>query len=231
MNDADTCCHALIIDQQYDSLFRFFMSCAYAEFHALGFDPTVVLVEVPGSPLQYDITVASGTPEQQVYRTAGVLADPGSQYVVGRGTRVWKARRLDTQTGEVVGEPVALKDAWVDSHREREGDINQRIRTSAASLPDVNRARLEQLLLTVVCHGDVIIDGVQDRTRPCTDRNPATGLHDSSPKRIKHQHPAPLQVAQTHYRIVFREVGKSLREESSLPVVFSALADTCEGKL
>ena len=197
------------------------MACAYAEHHALGFDPTITLVKSPEGRTQYDITVCSGTSEWRVFRTVDVLFDAGSHCVVGRGTRVWKVREVDSATGDMVGEPLVLKDAWVDKHREREGNINARIRESASTLSAADRAQLDKILLTVLCHGDVVVAGAPDRTIATLDARSPTAEHGTA---------APSDRDQAHYRIVFREVCIPLSEELALSTVFGALADVCEGE-
>ena len=91
----------------------------FAEPHALGFDPTMTLVCGPDGQRDYDITIRSQHGEDVVYRTSGVLFDAGSDHLVGRGTRVWKAARIDPSSCEVGLETVVLKDSWVDTPRER----------------------------------------------------------------------------------------------------------------
>ena len=74
----------------------------------------------------YDILVhdaKSPNSEPLVFRTDGLINDDGAKSPLGRGTRVWRVKRL------VDGEPDAsapgrvLKDSWVDEDRDREGEI------------------------------------------------------------------------------------------------------------
>ena len=181
----------------------------YAEPSALGFDPTMTSSQAPDGSVRYDISVPSPSGEVHVYRTTGVLYDGGFGALRGRGTRVWKARRLN-EVGELVGAPVALKDSWVDWHREREGDISSRIRESSASLEREDFELLNEMLLTILDHGDVLISGRPDCTR-------------SLPPDKK----SKVDSLQVHYRIVYAEVGTPLREETSLHVIYQALTDIC----
>lgn len=165
---------------------------------------------------RYDILVRSETGEEQLYRTLELLHDQAAEYLLGRGTRVWKAMKIEH--GEEVGEPVALKDAWVDHFREREGDIDTRIRNSV-----VHGSQSEALslgLLTIVSHGDVLVAGAQDSTRSLPvdrtiagDDPVAGGSKNSCP---------PYQV---HYRLVYKEVGTPLHSVTSLSTAFRALRD------
>ena len=139
------------------------LSCLLAEQHELGYDPTmVVLPPDSAGRTQYDIVVRSGRDGKHIYRTIDVVFDAGSDRLLSRGTRVWKAIRV--VDGVPNGEPVILKDAWVSTGRQREGDIDARIRRSATVLPEDDRTCLENMLLTILDHGDVVVAGVPDRT-------------------------------------------------------------------
>lgn len=117
-------------------------------------------------PARYNILVRSETGEEQLYRTLELLHKQDAEYLVGRGTRVWKAVKIEN--GEEVGEPVVLKDAWVDHYREREDSISARVRKSA--IDGVHRDLFDAGLLTILSHGDVFVAGLQDRT-PLLPRN------------------------------------------------------------
>ena len=192
----------------------------------LGFDPTITrLLEVDGRE-QYDILLPCKNGAVQVFRTLDVLYD-GSDQILGRGTRVWKAQRVVSD--ELVGEPVALKDSWVDDYREREGSIDARIRQAAFSLKKEDRDRLERCLLTVIGYGDVTIGDHPDRTLPV----PADRLVRKTSCSTLHRETSCIPVAPstllTHHRIAYREIGKPLRTETSLGDVFKAIVDVCGG--
>ena len=197
----------------------------FADPVALGFDPTMTCVPSDDKDAkgQYEILVQSANGATQTFRTYGVLHDGGGDEPVGRGTRVWKVRRVEH--GEAFGELVALKDAWVDNHREREGCIDSRIRQSALSLPDADRDRLEKCLLTVVTHGDVLVNGAADHTRLITIAGSAVPVGHAN----KRGGPRSAPTLQTHYRIVYQEIGTPLRDEPSLAVIYKALAEVCGG--
>ncbi|KAF7790466.1 hypothetical protein EIP86_001421 [Pleurotus ostreatoroseus] len=105
--------------ENYHALLSFVVRVSFARPDQLGWDPTMERVEI-GDQAQYQITVHSSDGDTLNYRTLGVLSDSGASRLLSRGTRVWKAVRI--VNGEETGEPVALKDVWVDSDREREGD-------------------------------------------------------------------------------------------------------------
>ena len=163
---------------------------------------------------QYDITVRSGRDGEHIYRTMDIVFDAGSDRLLSRGTRVWKAIRI--QNGAPVGNPVVLKDAWVSTGRQREGDIDARIRRSAMTLHEDDHARLVDMLLTVLAHGDVVVANAPDRTADLAET-------------LKRKRYGRLGPSQTHYRIVYREVCTPLRDELSLQVVYKAVGDICCG--
>ena len=119
--------------------------------------------------LQYDIAVGQADGTCQTYRTKSLLSDGGGVYLHGRGTRVWRAVRMEN--GEESGEVVALKDSWVDEYREREAAINSRILDAASTQGE--RDGLKDLMVNVASHGDVFIAGALDRTRACRQGQPA----------------------------------------------------------
>ena len=211
-----------MIVQDYRTLFRFFLACTFAEPHHLGFDPTMTIAETSGGHLQYDLAVRSDDGEVQVYRTSRVLFDGGLDNPFGKGTRVWEAFLVDPDSGETTGEPVVLKDSWVGRHREREGNILARIRQSASSLNEADRAALESALISVVHHGDVLVSANAD----CTRALPHEGIK-SFGNLCRTVHVPPIQ---SHYRIVYRELCRPLRTETCIASVFSAVRDVCHSK-
>lgn len=77
-----------------------------------------------------------------------ILAADG---ILGRGTRVWKAREL--VDGKESEEHFAIKDYWIDEDREREGEVVQSIVEAAPD--DAHRAKLKKHIVDILCHGDV----------------------------------------------------------------------------
>ena len=144
------------------------------------------------------------------YRTLALITDSGAFDLLGRGTRVWKAVRI--VNGEETGAPVVLKDAWVDSDREREGDIHWRRLHS--DYFERERPELKEHFIAVEVHGDVMLMGSADCT-PCSFRGPSNAHVRSR--------------SQTHYRIVYSEIGESLRNITSLRTIFQTLGDAVRG--
>ncbi|KAJ3554316.1 hypothetical protein NM688_g3173 [Phlebia brevispora] len=202
--------------------FQFWVRVMYADPRDLGFDLTVRLLEDDATEPRYEIEVRSSAEEVQVYRTLEVLSQ-GGQNTVGGAARVWKAVKVEN--GEEVGEPVALKDSWVWEDRKREGHVDSSIRASCAD--DEQKAALGKSLLTVLAHGDVLIDGATDRTRAAVTPPKASGkVPDSLGRDPVTQ---PYDRSRIHYRIVYKEVCEPLRSTSSLYTVFKTLSDACHG--
>jgi len=162
----------------------------------------------------------------------------------GRGTRVFKARLLDAE-GNETGDPITIKDVWLDNNRDREGDIMEEICNEVSS---ENKIKLQQYLLMMECHGDVLIGGERDQTMlkstfgaaaefylqstlliPQRTLTLSVGLPPSvqmcAPPEPSREYPQKVQ-----YRIVFKEVGVSLYNVRSLASAFSSLYDTISGK-
>ncbi|KAJ3552849.1 hypothetical protein NM688_g3933 [Phlebia brevispora] len=197
------------------TLFRILFSLMFANRPQIGFDPTMAPIHLDGGPTQYELTVRAHSGEEHVYRTMELLSEPSTHDLRGRGTRVWKA--IKVQNGQGIGEPVALKDAWIDSYREREGVIDSRIRASAIS--EAQKGVLEMCLLTVLCHGDVFVANTLDTTLRLQGDSSLTE-HSTSRHGI---HPSGRY--QVHYRIVYKEIGTSLYEVTSLATVCKALKE------
>ena len=224
---------------------RVFLALLFAEPYELGWDTTVRLVKQPRGPTQYDYTVENADGRQVVYRTIEPMA-PMDPNIHGKGTRVWKAVRLEH--GRPCGAPVLLKDVWIHEELSREGQIMADIRRS-----DVSKGAQEvfaRTLLTVVDDGDVKI-------HPSTGPNPphldCTRLHASNARAYQYAQPyldsrfeppnlsrdfsmdsvtesRAIEGRKVHYRIVFKELCTTLHAKTPLHVIGKALRDICEGE-
>ena len=166
---------------------------------------------------QYDISVRSADGQLTMYRTLEWLSYRSAETVRGKGTRVWKATKL--LDGERVGEPVALKDCWVDGSLEREAVVNAKVSESEVV---ANNPEYARFFLTTLAHGDVFVADKPDITAKhfyMIDRKHWDRRHED--------HSTPYLV---HYRIAFKEIGVPLREITSLYTVFSVLLDAVDGE-
>ena len=259
-------------------MIRFVTSIAFANESELGWDPTIQRERIPeqvhSSPggnssepereqvdaTRYRITVHTrlvgddgheGPAVETVYRTTRIIFDHGADALRGRGTRVFEARRLGDNVE--IGEPVVIKDVWVDDDREREDKILSQLLNDA---DDKDKELVKKYFLTVLACGYVIIGGKVDHTRDLITRGqdiprghkfrlPTKAL-DPRPKHLSStgypqswdefelsrappatHHRFPPKV---HYRVVFKEVGKPLHDVKTLRDGFHLLADAIAGK-
>ncbi|KAF9819009.1 hypothetical protein IEO21_02423 [Rhodonia placenta] len=197
--------------------------------------------------LDIDVRDQDGTVVR--YRTIRWLSDDGANDLRSRGTRVWEVCIFDKNKEGV--DRFALKDQYIDADRQREGMIIHKLRNTKTD--DATRDIIDQSLLTVEHHGDVYVEGMLDHTRSLMTHNgvppihigfklqqiPEDGVVETPAQSSKqagvghYQTSAELRTAsaqkiytyhaKVHYRIVFKEVCKPLREYTSLKDVFDIL--------
>ena len=105
----------------------------YAKPEELGWDPTITRQRIDGHTC-YNITVDAFKGKRTVpivFHTEQTLSDLAADALHGRGTRVFKAHKLNCTSGQMEGEPVTIKDIWVDDDRDREGWIRANIEEGA----------------------------------------------------------------------------------------------------
>ncbi|KAJ3559366.1 hypothetical protein NM688_g392 [Phlebia brevispora] len=212
-----------ILDRKY--LVHFCLSIAYAEPQQLGWDPTMVLAN---DRRQYDITVFSNEGEARVYRTLDLLSDSGAQVLIGRGTRVWKVVQIEN--GQECGSSMVLKDAWVDFDRKREGTALEELR--AAEYAPYCQEDFDRAYLSREVDGDVFSDAghtIPDSTHVFGAEDVQESHRTSSPSASGRSStsfapPFPAINRKVHYRVVFREVCRSISSETSLATILRALA-------
>ena len=171
----------------------------------------------------FDITVQCDDGQMQVYRTLDCISDSGARELHSRGTRVWRA--VLVEEGKVRGEPVALKDVWIQSRGETEG-------VTLYAVYDATRIEddcIEDAFPTVRAHGYVFLDEKRE-VRDCTLQ---LGAEDSASQVSLEAGDSSRQSSRgmAHYRIVFAEICHSLHRERSLPIIFEGLARIAKGAL
>jgi len=230
-------------EQDTSQLIHFFCSVAFADDHELGWDPSIRRILVDGHA-QYEITLNSAN-GSSVYVTTDTLADFGAEAMRGRGTRVFKGYCK----GDPDKTPVAIKDTWRASDREREDVILNEIFADMAKVMD--KAEVEDVqkhFLTVRDAGDVVIKGKVDDTLcllrgenppsdckmyeippeepPSTDKlsKETTTTHTTVPPvadfKVSHR---------VHIRIVFKEICETLYSVRDLRGVMQMLLDVLKG--
>ena len=180
----------------------------------------------PLSDGQFDITINTDDGQKRVYRTLELIADSSMHGVISRGTRVWKAVLLEE--GQPKGDPVVLKDCWVEPGQDPEGALYEAvIRDERALGPDTLP---DTQFLTVLCHGDVLIDA--DHTLDCTRSFSQTdGFSDRKEAARRTGRGVKLSGRRVHYRIIFAELCQNVLEELSFSKIFRVLAHTAQGAL
>ena len=189
----------------------------------------------------------------RLFETEDLLSDAGAEAFRGRGTRVWTVREVFD--GKPTGPLMVLKDSFVNEDRPREGDTTREI---VNSLPEGDRRRLH--FLTVVVHGDVVIDDHPDTTdaihhnKRCpldvlnvgaivNRRELSTLSHTASytPNTgtghlpfllpaVKPFAPSRSYQNRQHYRIVFKEVGEAVSNMKNRKDMFLAIQGALTGK-
>ncbi|KAF8585411.1 hypothetical protein K439DRAFT_1343467, partial [Ramaria rubella] len=232
----------------HDTAIRFFIACAYATEAELGWDPTVERIYVDGTP-QYKFTVhdiEGANHVETVFRTTRVLADFSADALRGRGTRVFEAFQLDGDSPDRT--PVVIKDSWVDVDRAKEGDIRSEFESEAEA---EDKEKIQQYFMTILNHGEVVINGQADRTldvmlrgqevpegsefklnrRDVTtvSRPSSIGAHPSVPSLARAPHESVRYQHKVHYRIVFKEVGMPIHSVTDQLDIFQALEDATSG--
>ncbi|EED78862.1 predicted protein [Postia placenta Mad-698-R] len=198
--------------------------------------------------LDIDVQDQDGTVVR--YRTIRWLSDEGANGLRGRGTRVWEVCIFDND--EEGDERFALKDQYIDADRQREGMIIEELRNAKTkkSIRDIiDRSLLtverhgdvyvegmhDHTRNLMTRRGEPnpylsfklqqIPEDGETMTAKLSKQAPAGVGHYQTPEELR---TAPAQKIYTyhpkvHYRIVFKEVCKPLREYTSLKEVFEIL--------
>ncbi|KIP07792.1 hypothetical protein PHLGIDRAFT_12972 [Phlebiopsis gigantea 11061_1 CR5-6] len=237
--------HELFVD--------FVLRVSYAPYHQLGWDSSMTLrTPKDGQELEYDVEVAEIKDEVisvRTFRTVRLLSNIGAETLRGRGTRVWEVAELDDSGKVKRGPTLALKDSWVDDERGREGKIIADILKAAEARgkDSLENLTMKKHLLTTVAFGDVYIDGKVDSTRawhppvvteeievkadPSATSKVVSNRTLSAVGAVNVEQTRPSQLlgvehysTKVHHRIVFKEVGKTMREVTSLGQGFFCLS-------
>lgn len=195
--------------QEHQHVVHFSLAAMYADPARLGWDPTMLPLR---DGRNFDVTVRSDDGARAVYRTLDLISDTGAQVPFSRGTRVWKAVLLED--GKEHGEPVVLKDVWVQPEGLSEGAKINAVH-SAERVP-VLREFVDVSFLTVLTHGDVFLDDARE-LRDRTLTLPLEGISTERPV-------SDIRRQKTHYRLVSAELCRPIHQEESLSKIFEALA-------
>jgi hypothetical protein len=233
--------------QDHAPLIRMVNFLTYASQEQLGYDLTMTRLKDDSSRIQFEIETDNG----RTFRTTKVLADFAADSLLGRGTRVWEGYFMDQPDRKR-----AVKDVWVESDRELEGETLKKLREAYAKLEERDHI-FENYFLTAELHGIVKHSGnIEDDTLtmmngkslptdevlnlkvPRDIAEPSMSRYTShavssgmgpSPQEIKRVHERLAIRNRRHYRIFFDEVGTPLYAVMNLSDHFKALRDAIIG--
>ena len=236
----------LTFGQDLSLLLRVLLSLTFAPVQELGWDPTIrPLVRSDGERI-YRIDVGS-----QTFETNDVLTEDGAEELVGHATRVWRVTRPGSD------EHLVLKDVWVEDGCSLEHAIYEEILRDVEDKygPDV-RKEVASHLLTPVAYCLISVGEKEDHTTGTMMRGfspsfrqifkvDVRGLstgnsNESDPLRctkgkvmktaLPWYNPLRRIIGRRHYRIVFKEVARTLQMVSDFADVFTVLSDCAKGK-
>ncbi|KAF9810535.1 hypothetical protein IEO21_06858 [Rhodonia placenta] len=266
--------------KDHKTVVNIFQALMYAEEHTVGWDPTIIYViqkdkgrrgmkskksvadEIElaedNSP-RVDIFVRDKDGKESWYRTNKLISDFGADGLRGRGTRVWKAKKLvvDESTGEKKeeGPDVVIKVSYIDDDRQREGSILAQIYDFLVAIK--KESFYERCFLSVITHGDVYVHGRLDQTRQLMTRGlPIPEHHATFVVQVQENESASAKTSRgtgpsrtgtgdyrssepgrpflykprTHYRIVFKEVCQRISDLRSLQSITEVLIQALIGK-
>ncbi|KAH9476728.1 hypothetical protein JR316_0010643 [Psilocybe cubensis] len=101
-----------------------FIAFSFATEEELGYDPTVTL-EADGNYM-FKLPESPGSKKFRLFRTLEPLSLYRSNNITGRMARVYKVVEIN-ESGEEFGDPLVLKDVWLDSTAETERKIQDTI--------------------------------------------------------------------------------------------------------
>ncbi|KAL5496159.1 hypothetical protein ACEPAH_3076 [Sanghuangporus vaninii] len=222
-----------------EQLTQVVLSLCFASREELGWDPTVESVRSDSGDREYIIEVNG-----RKYMTQKAIANSKAHALSSSGTRVWEVIDIETRESRV------LKDTWMESDRETEGEIYRTI------LDDVQRKYGIRIRRFVASHlftptDDclVCVKGKTDYTVDIMTRNCARpvyrffyltidkpsswtrgyvgppGAHDIDSFQIMQPKEYPHRM---HYRIVFAETAKPVYTTETLSDAFLVLREVAE---
>ncbi|TDL13943.1 hypothetical protein BD410DRAFT_779079 [Rickenella mellea] len=152
-------------------LLRIFIGLSIASIEELGYDSSMERIAIDGVE-QFHITVTSHDKShpRRTYQTVDWITNSNADYVIGRGTRVWRVRELDANTGELGKLDYALKDSWVEANRVLEGEWYQVLYDAAKDDP-ARMKQTEEHFLKVRAHGVVHTTDDEEQTTLSQRRN------------------------------------------------------------
>lgn len=236
--------------QEHRTTAYFFLSLLYATTEQLGWHNSASPSKGPDGNFdgQYNIGVHSESGDVIArFHTDEMLSDIDAEPTVGQSTRIWAARKL-TDSGKVYGLPCTLRDYWIEPDRPHETNVYEDIRTQP-TVPE-ERTFLSDVLVRVICQGDVFVDGQPDSTalmqrgaldpsrtrryniaRPTGHEEPVPGQYFTvGEARALHRRPTVYRGPLIHRRVVYEGLLTPLSTVTNLAQYFHALLNTLDGE-
>lgn len=213
---------------------RLLYTFLYSNPTALGWDDSIT---VNGSGETKDLTYTVKVGERK-FRTFGGQLHNAAGCLMGRNTRVWNVREVLNGRG-LSQATYVIKDTWTDEDRRREGEVYDLL--DELPLDAEEKSYLQKVLLTKVCHADVVVDNTLDITLDLSDIKDPHDRFDliwggpiEDPSSFDYQREAMLpplvsRGRMIHNRIVFKEFGTPLHATDSLVQVFKSLGEVAIG--
>lgn len=229
----------LTIRQETERLVRLLYTFIYSKPTDLGWDDSMTVIESGETEkLTYSVKVGA-----RKFRTFGPQVYNAAVSLMGRNTRVWSAREELGSKG-LSNATYVIKDTWTDVERRREGDVYDLF--DKLPLDAKEKSFLQKILLTKVCHADVVVDNAPDITLDLSDikntrrrfdivcTESTRNTDDVTPSSFHHQRknaspPLIRRGRMVHNRIVFKEFGTPLHANDSLVQVFKSIGEVATG--
>ncbi|KAF8882556.1 hypothetical protein BD779DRAFT_1674902 [Infundibulicybe gibba] len=134
-----------------DQMTLWYFSRSHSAYPLLSIISRILRASPPSlSPLCSPKWEQSG--KKRYFQTRGLIAEYRSLCITGRMTRVWKAVELDQEQTSVVGEPVVLKDIWLEEAAQTEKQIQDKIFSDIRSFADVlKKDKYKDYFLHILC--------------------------------------------------------------------------------
>ncbi|KAK1227040.1 hypothetical protein PQX77_010002 [Marasmius sp. AFHP31] len=145
---------------------QFLLATSFATPEELGYDPTVVRLNVDGEWV-YDYRVDHPKDGTQWYRTVESLDTHRAARLPGRGVRVWVVKPLDGNRrpyppGSAENKRYVLKDYWLAMDSDSESKILEAIVTAATGVDGRTGADIRKHLMTIERDWAVSVNGRDD---------------------------------------------------------------------
>ncbi|KAL0062265.1 hypothetical protein AAF712_010834 [Marasmius tenuissimus] len=147
---------------------QFLLATSFATPEELGYDPTVVRLNVDGEWV-YDYRVDHPEDGTQWYRTVESLDTHRAARLPGRGVRVWVVKPLDVSRqpyppGSTEDKRYVLKDYWLAMDSDSESKILEAIVTAATGVDGRTEADIRKHLMTIERDWAVSVNGRDDNS-------------------------------------------------------------------